>query len=168
MELPFDLVRPCSPQAAQDRLFLSVRVCAAPNPGPPPIISIIPYFFCMFNKNFATKKHKRLATNPTSLKLRRVNEPGRRQKVYKYMRIYLWSALRTMVLRMRGLRKRDLIADLHCLLTRQEDGGQVGRQAVKAFGQPSGSPLRSGRDGVRKHISVCVYTYGVCQEESFL
>ena len=48
----------------------------------------------MFNKNFAT--------NPTSLKLRRVNEPGRRQKVYKYMRIYLWSALRNMVLRMKG------------------------------------------------------------------
>ena len=51
--------------------------------------------------------------------------PGWREKVYKYMRIYLWSALRTMVLRMRVLRKRDLIADLHCLLTRQEDSGQV-------------------------------------------
>ena len=44
---------------------------------------------------------------------------------YKYMRIYLWSALRTMVLRMSVLRKRDLIADLRCLLTRQEDGGQA-------------------------------------------
>ena len=40
-------------------------------------------------------------------------------QLYKYMRIYLWSALRIMV-----LRKRDLIADLRCLLTRQEDGGQ--------------------------------------------
>jgi len=35
---------------------------------------------------------------------------------YKYMRIYLWSALRIMelrimVVRMRGLNKRDLIAD---------------------------------------------------------
>ena len=30
--------------------------------------------------------------------------PGWRQKVYKYMRIYLWTALRNLVLRMRDLR----------------------------------------------------------------
>jgi hypothetical protein len=41
------------------------------------------------------------------------------------MRIYLWSALRIMDLRMRDLRKRGLIADLHCLLTCQGNGGQV-------------------------------------------
>jgi hypothetical protein len=41
------------------------------------------------------------------------------------MRIYLWSALRIVDLRMRVLRKRDLITDLRCLLTRQEDVGQV-------------------------------------------
>jgi len=46
-------------------------------------------------------------------------------KLYKYMRIYLWSALRTMVLRMSVLRKRDLITDLRCLLTRQVDVGQA-------------------------------------------
>ena len=63
--------------------------------------------------------------------------PGWREKVYKYMRIYLWSALRIMVLRMRVLRKRDLIADLRCLLTHQEDGGQV-------LVWPSGLRSRSG------------------------
>jgi hypothetical protein len=43
-------------------------------------------------------------------------------------------------------------------------GRQGRRQAVKAFGQPPGSSLRyegSGRGGVRKYISICVYTYGV-------
>jgi hypothetical protein len=31
--------------------------------------------------------------------------------LYKYMHIYLWTALRSKVLRIRNLRKRDLIAD---------------------------------------------------------
>jgi hypothetical protein len=40
-------------------LFRYVRDSAAPFPGPPPIIDIIPNSFCIFNKNLATKRHKK-------------------------------------------------------------------------------------------------------------
>ena len=73
------------------------------------------------------EKYKRQGRPPIEpFEGRRTKLPGFDREVihpYKYMRIYLWSALRTMVLKMGVLRKRDLIADLHCLLTRQEDGG---------------------------------------------
>jgi hypothetical protein len=43
-------------------LFLSVQFSATLFGGPPPIVDIIPNSFCIFNKNFHTKKDKRLAT----------------------------------------------------------------------------------------------------------
>ena len=78
------------------------------------------------------------------------------------MRIYLWSALRNMILRIVDLRKRGgvdgLVPDSRPayggpLLTACR-GGQVGRQAEKAFGQPPVKLLSSWpKNGCCPHYS---------------